>query len=163
MSVNIDAKRSLAEWQQSLAQLWADGIPLATAMKVEIRRLDAAGLELAAPLAPNRNHMGSAFGGSLQGLAMLAGWSVTLVAAGTPGASHVVVRDARMRFKRPVTGELRARAAMPSPTAVADFRAALAAHGRAPLAVAVEIVSEAGSVAARFEGEFVAFAAPAPD
>ena len=159
----MDVQRSHAEWRQSLARLWADGIPLATSMGVEIRRLDEAGLELAAPLPPNRNHMGTAFGGSLQGLATLAGWGVTLVTAGTPGARHVVVRDARMRFDHPVTGELRARAAMPSPEYAAAFRAVLAARGRARLAVAVKIVGESGLVAARFEGEFVAFGAPAPD
>lgn len=149
----------IANWAPQLAQLWAEGIPLATAMQVEIRRLDERVLQLAAPLAPNRNHMGSAFGGSLQGLATLAGWGVTLIAAGDPAHQHVVIRDASMRFSAPVSGELLAEAAMPSTTALAAFRGALAERGRARLTVAVEIRGPADSVAARFVGEFVALAA----
>lgn len=148
-----------ADWASKLRQLWAEGIPLASAMQVEIRRLDERVLQLAAPLAPNRNHMGSAFGGSLQGLATLAGWGVTLIAAGDPARQHVVIRDAQMRFSAPVSGELLAEAAMPSAAAVAAFRGALAERGRARLTVAVEICGPGNSVAARFVGEFVALAA----
>lgn len=146
------------DWRPRLAALWAEGIPLATTMGVEIRRLDEEILVLAAPLAPNRNHMGSAFGGSLQGIATLAGWAVTLMAADPAGAPHVVIRDAQMRFIEPVSGELIAEAAVPSAGAVAAFRTALAQRGRARLTVGVIIRGPAESVAARFVGEFVAFA-----
>ena len=156
----MEPEQAMADWQRRLEQLWAEGIPLASAMAVEIRRLDEHLLELAAPLAPNRNHMDSAFGGSLQGLATLAGWGVTLVAAGTPGARHVVIRDAQMRFLAPVSGELLAQATMPTPAASAVFRAALADRGRARLTVPVEIRGPGDSVAARFIGEFVAFGQP---
>jgi thioesterase domain-containing protein len=146
------------DWPQRLTRLWAEGIPLASAMGVEIRRLDDNGIELAAPLAPNRNHMGTAFGGSLQAIATLAGWGVTLVAAGETGARHVVIRNARMRFLEPVGGELVAVAAMPSAGAIAAFRGTLARRGRARLTVPVEIRVPGGPVAARFVGEFVALA-----
>jgi thioesterase domain-containing protein len=146
------------DWRPRLESLWAAGIPLAAAMQVEIRCLDAERLVLAAPLAPNRNHMGTAFGGSLQGLATLAGWGVALVAAGEQAASHVVIRDARIRFIEPVSGELVAEAAMPSAGAVATFRGALARRKCARLTVPVLIGGPGDSIAARFVGEFVAFA-----
>jgi thioesterase domain-containing protein len=146
------------DWPQRLGALWAGGIPLASAMRVEIRRLDEQLLAVAAPLAPNRNHMGSAFGGSLQGLATLAGWGVTLIAAGDPEAYHVVIRDAQMRFLEPVAGELLAEAARPTAGAVAAFHATLAQRGRARLTVPVIIRGPGDSVAARFVGEFVALA-----
>lgn len=145
-------------WRPRLAALWKDSIPLAGAMQVEIRRLDALLLQLAAPLAPNRNHMGSAFGGSLQGLATLAGWGVTLVASGEIEQYRVVVRDARMRFDTPVFSELVAEAEMPSTAAVTAFRGALASRGRARLTVPVEIRGASDVPAARFVGEFVALA-----
>jgi thioesterase domain-containing protein len=145
-----------------LGALWAEGIPLAAAMGVEIRRLDEHLLEIAAPLAPNRNHMGTAFGGSLQGLATLAGWGVTLIATGSADTYHVVIRDAQMRFLAPVSGELVATAARPSPGAVAAFHGKLAERGRARLTVPVTIQGPGDTVAARFVGEFVALAsAPA--
>jgi thioesterase domain-containing protein len=148
------------EWVERLDRLWGEGIPLAGAMQVEIRHVDETCLQLAAPLAPNRNHMGNAFGGSLQGLAILAGWAVTLMASGRPDSAHVVIKEARMRFLAPVTGELVAEAAMPAPGAVTAFRSELAARGRARLPAAVEIRGESDSAAARLEGEFVAFERP---
>lgn len=147
----------LAAWRRELARLWADSIPLAAAMGVEIRRLDNDMLQLAAPLPPNRNHLGSAFGGSLQGLATLAGWGVTLVSAGPPESCHVVVREAQMRFLVPVSGELVAVAKMPQAAAVATFRMGLQERGRARLTVPVAIRGPGDSPAARFVGEFVAF------
>jgi thioesterase domain-containing protein len=146
-----------AEWRARLASLWAGGIPLAGAMQVEIRALDHGKLVLAAPLAPNRNQMGSAFGGSLQGIAMLAGWGATLIAAGADGARHVVVRSAQMRFLAPVSGELVATAVIPSAGAAAAFRIALAEKGRARLTVPVAIQGPGGDIAARYVGEYVAF------
>jgi thioesterase domain-containing protein len=145
------------QWVERLDRLWGEGIPLASAMQVEIRHIDETRLQLAAPLAPNRNHMGNAFGGSLQGLAILAGWAVTLMATGRPDSVHVVIKEARMRFLAPVTGELVAEAAIPAPGAVTAFRSGLAARGRARLAVTVEIRGEPAPVAARLDGEFVAF------
>jgi thioesterase domain-containing protein len=152
------SEAELAAWRQELTRLWTDSIPLATAMQVKICRLDNNLLELAAPLAANRNHLGTAFGGSLQGLATLAGWGVTLVSAGPPGACHVVVREAQMRFLVPVSGELIAEADMPRGAAVAAFRMGLQERGRARLTVPVVIRGPGESPAARFVGEFVAFA-----
>jgi thioesterase domain-containing protein len=151
---------SATEWSRLLQQLWSEQIPLASAMQVVVRRLDDRGLQLAAPLAPNRNHVGTAFGGSLQGLATLAGWGVTLVVAGDAGRIGVVIRASQMQFDAPVTGELLATAAWPAPAVVADLRAQLAARGRARLTVEVGIAGAGAQAAARFSGEFVARATP---
>jgi thioesterase domain-containing protein len=153
----MNSPLSFTDWQRRLEQLWADGIPLSSAMAVEIRRLDEHRLELAAPLEPNRNHMGTAFGGSLQGVATLAGWGVTLVAAGDDGARHVVIREAQMRFSAPVAGPIEAQAQMPAAAALAAFQSALAERGRARLTVPVTIRGPDDTIAARFVGEFVAF------
>jgi thioesterase domain-containing protein len=151
----LDESSALA-WRERLQQLWTQRIPLAAAMQVTVRALDDRGLCLAAPAGPNRNHVGTAFGGSLQALATLAGWGVTLVSAGAPAGVGVVVAAARTEFIAPVTGELVATAAWPPPDVVADLRAALATRGRARLRVEVEIAAADGSTAARFSGEFVA-------
>lgn len=147
---------SPTEWSRLLQQLWSERIPLAAAMQVEVRRLDDRELQLAAPLAANRNHVGTAFGGSLQGLATLAGWGVTLVAAGDAERFGVVIRASHMRFLAPVTGELVATAAWPEPGRVTELRAQLATAGRARLTVEVDIAAAGAPAAARFSGEFVA-------
>ncbi len=152
------ADLSSEDWVRRLAALWADGIPLAGAMAVEIRRLDADFITLAAPLAPNRNQMGTAFGGSLQSLATLAGWGATLITAGH-AARQVVIRAAEMRFHKPVSGELLAEAAVPAPAAAAAFRSTLAGRGYARLSVPVAVLGPSHGIAASFVGEFVAFVA----
>lgn len=149
------------EWLGRLQQLWSEQIPLAAAMQVEVRSLDARGLCLAAPLAPNRNHVGTAFGGSLQGLATLAGWGATLVTAGSTRDIGVVIAAASMRFIAPVTGELVARAPWPPVSVAAAFREQLAARGRAALAVEVVVEGPEAAAAARFSGRFVARRSPA--
>ena len=151
---------SAGEWRHRLQTLWLQHIPLAAAMQVEIRKLDAHGLQLAAPLDPNRNHIGTAFGASLQGLATLAGWGVTLITAAEHGSTRVVIRECHMRFRAPVTGELLATAVWPGPAPAAAFRDQLAAAGRARLVVAVHIGAPGEQAAARFSGEFLARHAP---
>lgn len=148
------------EWTERLQRLWSEQIPLAGAMEVEVRSLDERGLCLAAPLAPNRNHVGTAFGGSLQGLATLAGWGATLVTAGMPEGVGVVIAAATMRFIAPVTGELVAVAAWPAPAAAAEFRHQLATRSRAALEIEVVVSGPATPVAARFSGRFVARRTP---
>ena len=51
-------------------------IPLTRAMQVRVEGYDKSGLVLTAPLAANHNHLGTAFGGSLAALVMLAGYAL---------------------------------------------------------------------------------------
>jgi thioesterase domain-containing protein len=148
--------QDFAAWRAALEALWTEGIPQAAALGAVIRRLDATGLELAAPLAPNRNHMGSAYGGSLQSLATLAGWGVALLASGSIGPHQILIRKAQMRFMAPVTTELLATARMPDPGVSAAFRTRLAERGHGRLEVGVDVRGHEGPVAARFYGEFIA-------
>lgn len=131
-------------------------IPLVEAMAVQVAGFDAqSGLMLTAPLAPNRNHQNSAFGGSLHGLATLSAWGLLwLLLEDQPGA-HLVVRESRMDYRHAVTGELVARCLLPPSADYDRFRKTLERRGKAPIDLAAQIV-EAGRVAAEFHGRFVA-------
>ena len=52
-------------------------VPLFRAMQAQIERCDATGLALTAPLEPNVNDKGTAFGGSMAAIAALTGWTST--------------------------------------------------------------------------------------
>jgi thioesterase domain-containing protein len=150
-------------WEERLIRLWRGHIPLAAAMEVSIARIDAGGLELTAPLQPSANHMGTAFGGALQALATLAGWGVSMIAAGPAFDGHMVIAESRMRFLAPVPGPLHARCAFPPEFRQRAFRSRIAERGRARLDLEV-IIGENGGASgtrdqARFEGRFVALAA----
>lgn len=135
-------------------------IPLTRAMGVRVDRAGAdseegvAGVVLVAPLEPNRNHLGTAFGGSLATLATLAGYGALWVALGDCDG-HIVVKRSELAYRRPVTGALRAECSMPAGEALAAFREAYAKKGRARLRLEARIVQD-GETCVEFAGEFVA-------
>ncbi|MDZ7706599.1 MAG: YiiD C-terminal domain-containing protein [Trueperaceae bacterium] len=132
-------------------------LPLARAMEVRVVRVDEDGARLTAPLAQNHNHHGTAFGGSLSALAMLAGWAfvhAALERAGIEGA-EVVIHEVRFAFTKPARGDLEAWVAAPEDAAWDVFARALARRGRARLDLGCELRSEDAQVA-RAEGRYVA-------
>lgn len=100
-------------WEQSVARLQAlfdEQIPLSRAMQVKVARWDGAELLLTAPLAPNRNHHATAFGGSLYTLGLLAGWGALNLRLWSAGVSaEVVVQRASADYFLPVSQALQAR------------------------------------------------------
>lgn len=133
-------------------------IPLSAAMQVEVRKATPECVELHAPLAPNVNHRGTAFGGSIATLATLAGWSLLRVRLdGMKSLPHLVIQRNTMEFLRPIPGEFSARVRFPADADWPGFQAKLAERGKARLPLQVEVLSD-GAVAARLDGVFVALA-----
>src|SRR5476649_1974502 len=83
-------------------------IPLTAAMGVRVTECDDAHLVLTAPLGPNRNHLQTAFGGSLHALATLSGYGLLWWLLRKPQA-HIVIRESTIQYERPVRDTLRAR------------------------------------------------------
>ena len=85
-------------------------IPLTRTMQIALRDYDGDSLTLAAPLAPNVNDKGCAFGGSLASVATLAGWGlVALKLKSLQIDCEIYVQDSTIRYLAPVWGELVAR------------------------------------------------------
>ncbi len=109
-----------------------------------------------APLAPNVNHHGTAFGGSISAVAILAGWSLVylrLEAAGQlPG---IVIQHSEIRYLKSIDGTFAACARLPYPEKWTQFVDGLSRHGKARTVVTVEIQT-AQRVAAVFRGTYVA-------
>jgi thioesterase domain-containing protein len=143
--------------EERLRQIESDlhaKIPLTQAMGVHLESWDEERLVLTAPLEPNHNHLGTAFGGSLTAMATLAGYAMIWLELGG-GDGHVVIRDSAMRFRRPVTGEIRAVCRKPVNDVLEAFRKEFAETGKTRLRLAVTIEQD-GLDAATFEGTFVA-------
>lgn len=151
---SMDEARDLARLQEYIDH----HIPLVRAMQVRAQSYSpAAGLELTAPLAPNSNHQGTAFGGSLHGIATLAAWGFLWLSLADQRDLHLVVRESRVDYRRAVTGALVARCPPPAAAAYRKFCAALARRGKAAIGMKAEIVQN-GGIAAEFSGRFVAVA-----
>lgn len=129
-------------------------IPLTKAMEVRVDRWSGGQLVLTAPLEPNHNHMGTAFGGSLSALAMLAGYGLIWLVLGDQEA-HVVVRRAAISYSRPVRGELRAVCMAPGEPEITRFREQFACKGKSRMTLRAT-VEEDGEIAVEFEGTYVA-------
>ncbi len=129
-------------------------IPLTRAMGVTLESYDGERLVVTAPLEPNHNHLGTAFGGSLSALTTLTGYAMLWLQLGDRGA-HIVIRESTIRYRRPVQGMLRAICERPDEHVLTKFRATFAATGKAHISLQVRI-EHAEQICVVFEGDFVA-------
>jgi len=132
-------------------------IPLTQAMGLHVAESSPARLVLEAPLAANRNHLGTAFGGSLHALPTLACYAALwtlLREAGIDG--HVVVKRSAASYRSPVTGVLRATCVRPPAELVAEFIDDLRRHRKARMELTAIVEGAGGRPAVEFTGSFVA-------
>ncbi len=103
----------MTDLKQFEAECRAD-IPLLTAMQLEFVRYDELVLTMAAPLAPNINNKGTAFGGSIASICLFGGWAVSTLACLDRGIENteIVVYRSTMTFERPAKGQLSIHAAI---------------------------------------------------
>ena len=135
-------------------------IPLSAAMQVSVRAVDADGVTLAAPLAPNINHRDTVFGGSASAVAILAAWSLLHTRMLADGiATRLVIQSNTMDYDRAIAGDFTARSSLAEPDQWPRFVRTLARMGRARLRVSAVLECD-GEIAGRLTGEFVALAVP---
>jgi len=131
-----------------------DKIPITRAMGVAVESYDAEKLIITAPLEPNHNHLGTAFGGSLSAITTLAGYGLLWLELGDRDA-HIVVKSSSIQYRHPVTGTIRAHCQRPAPETMDAFRKKFARSGKAGIELAVTI-EEDGRSCVDFRGVFVA-------
>ncbi|MDP9004084.1 MAG: YiiD C-terminal domain-containing protein, partial [Verrucomicrobiota bacterium] len=128
--------------------------PLTRAMGVRVVSHDENGFVLEAPVALNSNHLRTAFGGSINGVATLAAYGLLWLELREQSV-HVVVAESSIRFLRPVRETIRAICSRPELEELRSFRAQFTEKGKARIRLRVQVVEE-GRTAAVFEGLFVA-------
>ncbi|MDH3218472.1 MAG: thioesterase domain-containing protein [Gammaproteobacteria bacterium] len=86
-------------------------IPLSDAMEFRIDALGLDSIRVSAPLSPNSNIHGTGFAGSIYSAAILAGWALcTHILGEHQVEAELVVAQADIRYRAPVTGDLQCRA-----------------------------------------------------
>jgi thioesterase domain-containing protein len=131
-------------------------IPLSRALAVEVVEVGLERVQLAAPLAPNRNHRQTAFGGSVASLAILAGWSWLHVRlAGTSPLPDIVIQQQQVEYLAAVDDVFTAICAAPPDAAWRKFLRALEQRARGRLELTAEVRCRERLVA-RFSGQYVA-------
>jgi len=131
-------------------------IPFTRGIGAEAVHWDGTSLRLAAPLLPNLNHRGTAFGGSMSALAILAGWGLVHLVLRERGIEcRLVIQRSTMDFLAPVEGDFTATATLPAPVPWERFLATFERHGRARVTVSASIAC--GSVVgASHQGTYAA-------
>ena len=136
-------------------------IPLAQAMQLQVRDYDGQQLTLTAPLAPNVNDKGCAFGGSLLSLLTLAGWGlIVLKLRELNTRCDVYVQDSQVRYLAPVWEDFVAQARLADGESWDEFMRALQVRGRARLRVTCRVPLATGADACSMNARFVAISAP---
>jgi thioesterase domain-containing protein len=132
-------------------------IPLSKAMGVRVIESGGARLVLEAPLAPNINHLGAAFGGSLHTLPTLACYTALWTVLCDAGLeSHVIVKRSSAHYRQPLIGTLRAVCLRPTPDKTVKFMADLRRHKKARMELTAVVEGADGKPAVEFHGSFVA-------
>lgn len=132
-------------------------IPLARAMGLAVDAYDGDSLTVSAPLAPNVNDKGCAFGGSLVSVMTLAGWALVKLALDRHGKDcDIYVQDSDVRYLAPVWDDFTAVARLIDRESFASMFETLAGRGRARTRVRCLVPLADGSAAATLEARFVA-------
>lgn len=134
------------------------GIPLAREMQMRVAEYDGSCLQLVAPLAPNVNDKGCAFGGSLVSLMTLACWGLATMRLGEAGhAADVFVQDSMVNYLEPVWGELVIEAQqLLGDGEWENFVDTFVARGKARITLTAQVTTPGGGAAARLSARFVA-------
>jgi len=114
---------------------------------------DDTGFAVEAPVAPNSNHLRTAFGGSINAVATLAAYGFLWVEL-NDAAAHVVVAESSIRFLRPVRETIRAICLRPAAGDLETFAVQFREKRKARITLRVN-VTEADETAAKFEGQFL--------
>lgn len=131
-------------------------IPLTRSMQLSVISYDGERLKLCAPLQPNVNDKGCAFGGSLASLMTLANWGLARQALLDAGyVADIYVQDSQIEYLQPVYAKLEVEAEAAPGHVLADFVAMYAARGKARITL-VATTAGAEAPAARLTARFVA-------
>ena len=147
-------------------------IPISGALGISVTEASLEEILITAPLAPNVNHHGTAFGGSVNAVAILSGWALVYARLAAEGQfPGIVIQHSEIRYLKPIEAAFAARARLARPEKWPQFLQGLLRHGKARTVVAVE-VQGSHRVSARFLGTYVALGTtnvneqqrtPAPD
>ncbi|MEX0603128.1 MAG: YiiD C-terminal domain-containing protein [Marinobacter sp.] len=137
-------------------------IPLTRSLAVELVAYDGRQLLVSAPLEPNHNHQGTAFGGSLYSVAVVSAWGlVELLLADAGLTGNILIQSGEMDYLEPVEGDFYALCTLTDENLMRRFHKSLARYGKGRLNLTAQIFRGEASLTsgtkplAAFRGRFV--------
>jgi len=151
--------------QEAMKQLEAmivEEMPITKHLEFSLAADSDGKLRASAPLKPNANHMGTAFGGSLSMLATVTGWAmmhqlVQDTVEDMRRRVEVIIQEGDIEYLKPVRDNISVICERPDEDAIERFQSMLDRWGRARLDLKCKI-DAAGERAVTFIGRYVALA-----
>lgn len=138
-------------------------LPLARSAGVQVDAYTGDCLTVSAPLELNINDKGTAFGGSLYNLCVIAAWGMTDLKAKELNLSgDIVVAKGEINYLRPLRSRLIAKAFAPSQAMTEKAVHFYQEKGKAIFSIAVEIQDENGKPCVEFKGKYAVLASNLP-
>lgn len=131
-------------------------IPMTKLMGLTINEYNEKELITSAPLDVNINDKGTAFGGSLNSIVTISGWSLCDLIAHELGyeKSTIVIYKNSTEFKRPVTGKIFCHSKKPSPEKIKKLKEKLQKKGSGSITIEASIIENKKECVA-FEGIYI--------
>lgn len=131
-------------------------IPISREMGLQVTEVSSKHAVVAVPLAPNVNHVQTAFGGSLYAAAALSCYALFQALAREAGglSDELVIQEGGIRYLFPVTGDFTVRAEMAEEDGVGKFIEALRRSGKARMKLKASVICQ-GRTCAEFSGTYV--------
>jgi thioesterase domain-containing protein len=141
--------------QQLESKILAD-IPIAKLMGFQVISVNESGADCRLPLAPNTNHLGTQFGGSLYAAGALSCYTALMGLLARRGLSsnNIVIAEGHIEYLSPGKGDVRLEARLPIEGQDA-FAVQLRQKGRARLKLETSILDAANKMIARVKGEYL--------
>lgn len=144
---------------RGLQQLLHKEVPLSSSIGMSVHSYDGKQLELKAALEPNINIHGVAFGGSIYSLCALSGWGLLILLLEEQDLDpRIMIAGAEITYLKPVKQNIRALSSVSAPRDFMDFVDTYRQKRRARIQIPVAVILDNGDIAARFSGEYIAFA-----
>ncbi len=143
------------EYLAKLKMLIDEKIPLSRAMEIELLDYQQGILRARAPLAPNINDKGTAFGGSQAALMTLVAWGLVWLETRKKGVDcDIVIHKGEMIWHRPLCDEIKISCSRPEQQALDTFFTTLSRRGKAGLNLTV-ISSDGNNIYSEYNCRYV--------
>lgn len=139
-----------------LQSLFFKEIPITKSMGLTVTTVDAEKIEILFNLAENKNHKGTAFGGSQYTACALACYGLFLVGIREKGflTNNIVIAEGRIKYKAPVKQNFMVRAVWDLPLKSSFFKT-LTQKKKAKVLLSAHVLTDR-EICAEFSGDFVA-------
>lgn len=132
-------------------------IPITKAMDFKVKEFTPSRVSISAGLESNVNHKLTAFGGSINSLVTVCGWSMVYIhIKPIDPEAHIVIQKSTIEYLSPIRHDFHTVCEMPGEEEMKKFIDMYQKFGRARIKLTVCCFDE-GRLAAKYEGQYVAF------